>query len=362
MNKTLTGIAVGATLLVGGSVPTIDQQAPAKMWAQYHVSEYVPSWTEKTATGTIEHINPVPEFPDTDGDGLVSYTMGVNKKGETVYSQISEKEYKSLGEKGGAKHNEELPAKYKISVAEAVIEGLMPNVAEAAIAYDAQSSAAQIIASSVTYAHTISGSNTILFVSPSCYPSACTLTVTYNGTSMTQIGGYVTSADSVVQGLFYLVAPTTGTNNVVVTKTGGTYVASLSQSYTGASQTGQPDANSSGTGSVSSSPWQFTASVTSVADNSWAVVFGRDNADGSITVSSGGILRSTTAGWTQGFDTNSAKTPAGTINMVLIGASVVPRAFSYGYIMASFLPYTAPPSTTNNGCHGEFHGTIYCQK
>lgn len=347
MKKKFAGIAVGASLIIGGgSVPTIDQQAPAQAWASSKVSEYKPSWTEKTATGTIEHINPVPNFPDDDGDGWVSYAIGINKKGETVYSQITEKGYKSLGKKDGGKHNIEFPAKYKISVVEAVLEGLMPKTAEAAIAYDTQTSADPVIASSITYAHTISGTNTILFVSPSCYPNSCSLTATYNGTSMTQIGGSVVSSDSVVQTLFYLVAPTTGTNNIVVTKTGGTYIASLSQSYTGASQTGQPDAYSSGTGYVSGSPYQFTASVTSVADNSWAVVFARDTADGSVTVSSGGILRSTTAGWTQGFDTNSAKTPAGTINMALIGASNVPRAFSYGYIMASFSPATGGGSPT----------------
>ena len=339
MKKKFAGIAVGASLIIGGgTVDLVPVNLPAQAWAQYKVSEYQKAWTEKTATGTIQHVAQTPNFPDSDGNGLVSYSMTKNKKGEMVYTQISDEAYAKLGKKDGSKFNFDYPAVDKITVAEAMLEGLMPNVAEAAIATDAFNGQTYTTATSITYSHTISGSDTILFVSTAVYPTAAS-TATYNGTSMTQIGSTVNSADNMGQALFYLVAPTTGTNNVVVTRSGGSYISSLSQSYTGASQTGQPDASNSGTGSVGSSPWQFTATVTSTQDNCWAVVVARDTGDGVITFISGGTQRSNSV-FTQGGDSNGPKTPAGAINIVLQGASLSPRAFSYGYIMASFCPST----------------------
>ncbi len=94
-----------------------------------------------------------------------------------------------------------------------------------------------------TYAHTVSGSDRILFVSTlggSSFTDNIT-GITYNGVSMTLVGKSATSGDR-WNYLFYLIAPDTGTHNVVISATpaSGGVGATVATSYTGVNQT-QPE-------------------------------------------------------------------------------------------------------------------------
>jgi hypothetical protein len=89
----------------------------------------------------------------------------------------------------------------------------------------------------LTYSHTCTGSDLVLFVMANCDGDAGAITgVTYNGVSMTLIAN-----QEVVFGqdlyLYGLINPATGANNVVVSWTSSGQCASASISWTGVDQT-----------------------------------------------------------------------------------------------------------------------------
>lgn len=127
----------------------------------------------------------------------------------------------------------------------------------------------------LTWSHTCTGSNRILVVMGSV-TSATPRTVTgitYNAVALTAVAS--TSAASVYSYMYYLLAPATGANNVVVTISGATdgsnkQFAATAQSYTGAKQSAQPD--SSNTNALTSSTvTNFPVSTTVVLPNGWLV-------------------------------------------------------------------------------------------
>ena len=136
-----------------------------------------------------------------------------------------------------------------------------------AIALDATSFTSSASASSLTWAHTCTGSNRILVVAIGM-DADTTCTVTYNGVSMTEIGNAQRSVGGVKTFLFYLIAPTTGTNNIVATLGTSTKVASGATSYTGAKQSGQPD---SSTATFDDATLTFIVSTTVIAPDCWLV-------------------------------------------------------------------------------------------
>ena len=98
--------------------------------------------------------------------------------------------------------------------------------------------------STLSWNHTVSGSNTLLTVGVAVGKittniSGYTISATYAGVPMTSAGRIVTSTlqTGIVQ-LFYLKAPTNGTNIVQVTLTGGTAdIEAGSVSFIGVDQT-----------------------------------------------------------------------------------------------------------------------------
>ena len=136
-----------------------------------------------------------------------------------------------------------------------------------AIVRDATSSSASATAAtSNTFSHTCTGSDRILIVSTYVGGSQ-NVTVTYAGVSMTEIGT-PTTVNTRVEQLWYLIAPATGANNIVVSWSASAVYGATASSYTGAKQSGQPDATgaaSTGTGAAISS------ATTVVASGCWLV-------------------------------------------------------------------------------------------
>ncbi|MGH8634737.1 MAG: hypothetical protein ACRET7_11480, partial [Burkholderiales bacterium] len=176
--------------------------------------------------------------------------------------------------------------KQALAIAEAVLEEVQlqpftycdpddPTAATAdasgaSIAFDSGSNAPSGDMSSSTWSHTTgSGSNRLLVVGVAVRNSGGQNVsgVTYNGVALTSIGAGVTNGTIVRARLYYLVAPPTGTYNIVVTLTGGTFMAAGAASFVGVHQTTPIEASNGATG-TSLTP---SVTVTTVSNNAWVV-------------------------------------------------------------------------------------------
>jgi hypothetical protein len=179
----------------------------------------------------------------------------------------------------------------------------------------------------------ISGSNTILFVAVYGSRVSSITGVTHNGTAMTSCGtGSSIEANRKLQ-MFYRVAPTAGVSDIVCTISGADgarVINSAAVYYTGAKQTGVPDAydqsNATATG--------ITDTVTTVADNCWVVGASAGAGGGTMNAGTGVTIRAQQTAEPFGMgDSNSAKTPAGSYSMTFNRST---GTDSVGIVMASF--------------------------
>lgn len=211
-----------------------------------------------------------------------------------------------------------------------------------AIALDAVTSPQAVTGTILTFSHTVSGSDRILFVfgHDRSNTSTSVTGITYNGVAMTQINGVRCPTDRFMT-LWYLIAPDTGTNDVVVTSSESTNLRFAAASYTGAKQTGQPDGSDTSTGTSVST---ISTDITTVANGSWMIMFIKDN-QGAITytTSTGDTIRFNTDAGGQAFmDTGGAISPAGSNTMTMNGAGV-----NIGALAASFSPSETPAVVAN---------------
>lgn len=208
-----------------------------------------------------------------------------------------------------------------------------------AIAFDAATDGGLFLAtSSATYSHTCTGSNRILFVFVNITSPSTTISgVTYNTVALTHITDSVGSPGTNALSSWYLVAPATGANNIVVSLTGSNNLAVMSSSYTGAKQSAQPDNSTTNEGTGVSS---LTTSLITVADNSWTVLSVAQNL-GQPSAGTGSTQRLSSATTDNGlYDSNAAITPAGSTSMaVSLGGSRNITA-----MMVSF----SPPATASS--------------
>ena len=191
--------------------------------------------------------------------------------------------------------------------------------------------------SSLTFSHTCSGSDRILFVGTEGTTGGSDLItgITYASVAMTRIGSAYKGAGGRFINLFYLIAPSTGANNIVISASGVDVIGASASSYTGVNQSSQPDAFATATATAST----LTGTVTTVADNCWTVMFAHGD---NITAGAGTTVRATGSGY--GIcDSNGAKTPAGSTSLI-----ATPSA-SWSGIIASFAPVGGGGGgTTNN--------------
>ncbi len=119
-----------------------------------------------------------------------------------------------------------------------------------------------------TWSHTVgSGSNRILIVSVDTGLSISG--VTYGGVALTQLGIVNYNSNNEHLSLWYLLNPTSGTANVVVTASGTTFIIGVSASYSGVAQSstfGTLASNSGTTGTASSNTVATTSSNQLVVD------------------------------------------------------------------------------------------------
>lgn len=193
---------------------------------------------------------------------------------------------------------------------------------------------------SITFAHTCTGSDRMLFVATANNTGANITGVTYNGVAMTQISTINNSAPSKMY-FWYLIAPASGSNNVVVTASGTCSIIAKSVSYTGVKQSGQPDATVTNWPTTTTS---WSQSVTTVADNCWIVMSWMWKNGSTVTAGANTFIRSSIEvllAWLFLADTNALQTPAWSKTLNVTSASQ-----EFTGIMASFSPSVT--STTNS--------------
>ena len=203
------------------------------------------------------------------------------------------------------------------------------------IAFDAASNGTAV-ATSLTVAHTCTGSNRILYAYVQTNTSTdFAVTATYNGVSMTaRTSSFLNSDSNGRQSNFLLVAPATGANNIVFTPNASANMASVNTSYTGAAQSGQPDASGTVSSGIVSGGTQ-TLTFSSVAANTWRA----DSAHGAgdLPNASTGFTSRGVEGNSRGGDSNAAlaagsnslsvtNSGAGTESVSMIGVSIAPAA------------------------------------
>lgn len=151
------------------------------------------------------------------------------------------------------------------------------------IAFDATSQGSALPGNSITYSHTNTGSDGILFsfIHRGGSGTDETMSATYNGVSMTQFEEQSTASTRIWG--FYLVNPAAGTHDVVITCGDSDFHRSYSVSYTGVRQSSQPD-NSTGTSGTGTSQ---STSLTPVANNCWSVSFVGSSGGNEYTASTG---------------------------------------------------------------------------
>ena len=191
-----------------------------------------------------------------------------------------------------------------------------------------------------TFSHTTgAGSDRILFVFSFAHTTDVVTGATYAGSAMTLIDKRLITGDRWVY-LWYIVAPSTGANNVVISASSSVVIAGCSASYTGASQTGQPDSFTNG-----ENPGQttFSLATTTVADNCWAVMgFRSDGTDN--TPGTGDNERVDSVTGFCFYDTGPV-TPAGSVTISTSSSNASP----YGGVIASFAPAATTAIKTFNG-------------
>lgn len=190
-----------------------------------------------------------------------------------------------------------------------------------AIAFDNGVHVNAATGSSLTYSFTCTGSNLILIVGVSDGDSnSDTITgVTYNGVAMTRFpNGYVgdsTNSNSAYG--YYLLNPATGAHDVVISCSASHSLRSAAASYTGVNQSltysggGATDASIA---QLDTATTDVAVSLASISDNSWHVIYSQ----GGDALSAG--LNTTARGSGTGSahqigDSNSAKTPAGSVTL-----------------------------------------------
>lgn len=217
-----------------------------------------------------------------------------------------------------------------------------------AIAFDVASNGrAGPSVTSLTFSHTCTGSNLILVVGTSVSDTTDTnrpvTGITYAGVAMTKIREDDEATADFTSGLWYLINPATGANNIVVTTTGSvSRIIAGGISLTGAAQSGQPDAHNGALTTTTS----ITVDVTTVADNCWVIDAYSSSWGGTNPVAGGGQtqrwINAGTAADGIG-STEGPKTPAGAVTMSWTAGSL-PSAGAIS--AASFAPSGVSAVTT----------------
>lgn len=197
-------------------------------------------------------------------------------------------------------------------------------------------------ATSLSWSHTCTGSNTILIVAMTVgnLADAEIITgITYNSVAMTKINRKFLAGQG-NSSLWYLINPTTGSNTVLASLSSSVSIDGISASYTGVKQTSQPDAQTV----FAATSTGFTQSTTTVADRTWMVWVCMNAGAQTTTMTSGATIRQIGNVNTDAYgDSNGAITPAQSYSMTAGGPG---GSTSWIGVQASLVPFNPSVSLT----------------
>lgn len=172
-----------------------------------------------------------------------------------------------------------------------------------AIAFGGYATGSNSGATSLTVASpSVSGSNLIGIVSTFHQTNENISSITWNGASMSFIARTSQEGSTRRIETWYILNPSAGSTNIVVTRgTGSGTLEAHVLYYTGAKQSGQPDASATTNDSGTTT---FVSSITTVAANCWSTLITRD-LTGNFSASTGATIRSS-SGNPSVFDSNGA--------------------------------------------------------
>lgn len=166
-----------------------------------------------------------------------------------------------------------------------------------AIAADAKSSSSGTGTSSLTWSHTCTGTDLILVVGVETSSAEAATGVTYNGIALTLIDAQDAAALFCRSELWYLIAPATGANDIVVTMAGSaTYIVGGATSWTGVDQSTPLGTAAKATGSASPATVDVTSAAGEVVLDAACAIAGVTMTVGASQTSqwnllAGGVLR-----------------------------------------------------------------------
>lgn len=204
---------------------------------------------------------------------------------------------------------------------------------------------------SLTWAHTTTGSDRVLYVGVISKNASSITGVTYGGVAMTLVDDYPNNGPGLFTQtiLFVLKNPSSGSNTVSVQTTGGGTgnVYAKAASYTGANQTTPVPHIGKTTGTGTTLTLTINTSNSPSTDNCWLVAVGATDGNYSQTAGAGTTRRTGDASidnWISFFDTNAVITPPGSDSLVVnIGTSS-----EIDIIGGSLAPSAAPATANGN--------------
>jgi len=258
-----------------------------------------------------------------EGNGLISVDKYINQQGEIVYEQADDERYALMGTKDGVQYNpqdhdgliwkqssqyttESYEKEYWVqsvstSTGQAIstlVQNKKPDfsdvdsrnslfnkiitVAEASIAHDAVADGSDTSVTSLTYAHTVTGSAPILFVleHDNGVVGDIITGITYNAAAMSREIAMIDLFANTSFYIYCIAPPDTGTNNVVISASSSANLGGNSSSYTGSQQNCTLDASNTQTSGG-------TIAITTVGDPTWVAGGGRNVSTGFLTAGSG---------------------------------------------------------------------------
>lgn len=203
-----------------------------------------------------------------------------------------------------------------------------------AIAFDAVSGAQGVFVNTISWNHTCTGADLMLFVtmSYSLVPGMTVTGLTYNGVNMNVLNATVTSPSFGVKSVtYYLANPATGTHTIKLdTSSASDILDCNATSYSGVDTSTAPAVIATNIGNVTPT----TTTGTTTINNAWTILMG----NGGQTAGTGATKRGTAH--SQGgciYDSNGAITPAGSYSMTTSDNS------DHAWVMAQFGPSLGTP-------------------
>lgn len=211
-----------------------------------------------------------------------------------------------------------------------------------AIALDTSVNGLTALGTSLSWSHTCTGSNLLLWVGVVGAVSDVLTGVTYGSRNCFFVSKVQVPSGGRWRYLYALIGPAPGTDTITATLSASALVEGFSASYTGCAQGGVPDSSAAPFAAAVSSGADFSAGISTVEDDCWAIELFGSSTISTVTLSAGGTIRQQGSGLGGGngiADSSAVIHPAGVHSFVQHKTGLA----DWAAVVASFAPYVAPP-------------------